>query len=232
MLSPPIQSKSRPLTLPEMQWWCSLRLPQFSKPIREGNSSFPYIYDRSEAKRSTEQEGTVASSSTTCFKWVTVQRTGCVQGTKLLAWVRITQLSTRGRSQSTDLQNSQPEALCSPTCVLNSFFLQQHQELWTPCALPSPSSNTAIFRRGQRLVWWKDEALLPNSEPKATTLWGTIWTLASEERNSFWLLLHPETSRNCILWWSKILQAWIYTKPQAFNGNENWFNCLNPQAPC
>lgn len=87
-----------------------------------------------------------------------VQRTGCVWGPKLVIWVKIRQLvSTRGRTFNTNLKNSQSCALYSQSCVFNSwtFLLHQLPEMQTPYKFPSPSTNIAVFRKIQRLLWWK-----------------------------------------------------------------------------
>lgn len=74
---------------------------------------------------------------------------------KLLTWVKIRELiSMRVRTLSTDLQNSQSYTLHSQMCVLNSwtFFFHQLLEMQTPYVLPSPSTNSAVFRRRQRVM--------------------------------------------------------------------------------
>lgn len=121
-----------------------------------------------------------------------MQRPGCAHGSKLLTWVRITQLKTR----ITDLQTSQLNVLHCPTCELESwtlFFINIKRCRHPVCFFLH--LKTLQYLEGNKESC-DEKTLVPNSEGARIhrLVRKKRWILASEQRNSFWLLLHPETS--------------------------------------
>lgn len=120
-----------------------------------------------------------------------MQRPGCAHGSKLLTWVRITQLKTR----ITDLQTSQLNVLHCPTCELESwtlFFINIKRCRHPVCFFLH--LKTLQYLEGNKESWWKDSCSKLRGSQNPPSCEKKSWILASEQRNSFWLLLHPETS--------------------------------------